>query len=308
MRITLLGNGRADFCSEKDYEYTLKDMGHEVVFLQETEANGLQIFNNAVKSDMFFWVHTHGWNTPGINIKRVLYNLKLRHVPTVSYHLDLWMGLKRETDLQTSDYFQTEYFFTVDKLMADYLNKKGVKAFYLPAGIAKKNCFIAEKSKDLLPQVAFIGSTTYHPEWPWRLDMLQHLKSHYGNNFGVYGKDTGNALRGKALNELYASLPCIVGDTLCKDFTYPDYFSDRLFETLGRGGVLVFPRISGNPYTEDEHYKAFNFGDFESLKNAINWCLENQGEARKMAKRAHEFTLENHTYHNRMDFITKTVA
>ena len=52
-------------------------------------------------------------------------------------------------------------------------------------------------------------------------------------------------IRGKELNDLYATAKVVVGDTLCKGFNYPYYFSDRLFETTGRGGFLIHPYIKG---------------------------------------------------------------
>lgn len=85
MRILILGNKRASFCSEVHYWKTLLKMGHEVIFLQESEATGQDIIQHQ-DINAFFWIHTHGWHTPEID--EALKTLKERGIPTFGYHLD----------------------------------------------------------------------------------------------------------------------------------------------------------------------------------------------------------------------------
>lgn len=81
--------------------------------------------------------------------------------------------------------------------------------------------------------------------------------------------------------------------------------SDRLTETLGRGGVLVWPNIArvdeiGFEAGLDGHYLAYTFGDFEELHNNIEFLLDHRDEARVMADRAQSYVAGHHTYRERM--------
>ena len=114
MNIVFLGNFDVSYTSENHYMKTLRKLGHTVMPLQEGKTNSAQIIQRAIKADMFFWVHTHGWHTEGM--AEVIQILKENKVPTVGYHLDLWVGLDRFKDLETDPYWTIDYFFTVDKL------------------------------------------------------------------------------------------------------------------------------------------------------------------------------------------------
>src|SRR5690349_14884341 len=101
MRIAFLGNFHVDYTSETHHKKSLEALGHEVMPLQEGQATSLAVLRQAMQSDMFVWVHTHGWQTPGeMSMVEVLDILKRSNIPSVTYHLDLWFGLKRQEDLE----------------------------------------------------------------------------------------------------------------------------------------------------------------------------------------------------------------
>jgi hypothetical protein len=98
--ITFLGNFRVDFTSESHHAKSLESLGHKVIRMQETEARSEHILDSALNSDLFIWIHTHGWNTPGsLTMEEVLDRLKENKITTMTYHLDLWFGLQRQKDL-----------------------------------------------------------------------------------------------------------------------------------------------------------------------------------------------------------------
>ena len=82
MRVTFLGNWSVDYTSESHHAASLEELGVEVVRLQEPKAPWQQILTEAEKSDMFAWIKTHGWDTPGI--ENVLSRLKELGIPVVS--------------------------------------------------------------------------------------------------------------------------------------------------------------------------------------------------------------------------------
>ena len=309
MRVTFLGNFQVPYSSETHHAASLESLGHHVVRLQEPEATVDNILTEALNSDMFVWVHTHGWNTPGIEL--VLARLREERIPTVTYHLDLWMGLERQRDMRSGPYWDIDHFFTVDKLMADWLNENTpVKGHFLPAGVFDKECYISAEPSPHANDVIFVGSRRYHPEWLWRPQLIDWLRETYGTRFTHIGGDgdTGT-LRGDELNRAYANSKVAVGDTLCLGFTYPYYASDRLFEAPGRGGFQIFPRIHGLQewFTDGETIRLFDYGDFDQLKILIDYYLANDAEREQIRVAGHEHVIDHHTYRQRWAAIIKTV-
>ncbi len=329
MKITFLGNFKADFSSESHYLKTLRKLGHEVYPLQEGVDKVEVILEKAVKySDMFFWVHTHNWATEGM--AEALEIMKEKGIPTVGYHLDLWLGIEREKDLETDPYWNIEHFFTVDKVMADMMNgrKDLPKAYYLPAGVYEDECYMAEFNPQYAHDVVFVGSRRYHPEWQYRPTLVNWLSQVYGKRFAHYGGDGRGVIRGDKLNQLYRSSKIVIGDTLCKDFSYPYYLSDRIFETTGRGGFIIHPWIEGikklyrtqEPIaTPDSGYHgtimntfeaeiiSYPFGNFAYLKYLIDYYIENNEEREAIRLKGHQRTKKDHTYTNRLKYILEKI-
>ena len=186
--IVFLGNFRFDFSSETHHVKSLESLGHSVVKLQENRVSSQDVYHAASKSDLFIWVHTHGWKTPGsFPMEKVLERLRAKGIPSMTYHLDLWLGLERQKDLDSDPIYKNiDHFFTVDSKMADWFNENtSVKGHYLSAGVYDKECFYTPATKRL--DVIFVGSKGYHPEWPYRPKLINWLRDTYSRNFRHYG-------------------------------------------------------------------------------------------------------------------------
>lgn len=307
MRIAFLGNFQVPYSSECHHAATLESLGHQVIRLQEPSTEAGRITEEALQSDMFVWVHTHGWDTPGI--AETLHTLRHHRIPSVTYHLDLWMGLQRQRDIRSGPYWDIDHFFTVDKLMADWLNDNTpVRGHFLPAAVFDRECYISDQPSEHANDVIFVGSKRYHPEWRWRPELIDFLRSTYGSRFTHVGGDgdTGT-LRGDALNRVYANSKVAVGDTLCLGFKYPWYASDRLFEAPGRGGFQIFPRITGIESWFSGTMKFFDYGDLDGLKLLIDTYLECDEEREALRVRCHDHVRTYHTYRQRWETIMETV-
>lgn len=311
MRIVFLGNFGVDYSSENHHKASLEALGHTVIPLQERETHAVRVADECLNADLFVWVHTHGWDTPGDMIQ-VLKNLKKLGIPSVTYHLDLWFGLERERDLaEDSFYRHIEHFFTVDKLMADWFNKNTeVKGHYLPAGVFGPECYITPNPGNYPDDVIFVGSKGYHSEWPYRPELIDWLQRHYGDNFKHYGGDGVGVVRGDTLNYVYSKAKIAIGDTLCKGFSYPYYFSDRVFETTGRGGFIIHPYITGieECFEIDKEIVTYEFENFAELRRKISYYLEHPDEREAIRMAGHQRTIRDHTYKSRWATILETIG
>lgn len=312
MKIAFVGNFSVDYCSEVHHAKSLESLGHEVIRLQEGKVNADAVVEQATLSDILVWVHTHGWRTPdgsAYSYERILPTLKERGIPTLTYHLDLWFGLARQKDLETDPFYKDiQHFFTVDKLMADWFNDNtDVKGHYLQAGVFDQECYIDPYPP--INDVIFVGSKGYHPEWPYRPQLLDWLKSNYAHTFKHFGGDGLGVVRGAALNQLYAASKVTVGDTLCIGFNYPYYWSDRVYESLGRGAFMIHPYIEGmeEHFTDGEHLIFYEYGDFKHLKYLIDYYLDNDLERERIRKQGHEHVKNNHTYKHRWEHILEVI-
>lgn len=310
-KITFLGNFRVDYSSESHHAKTLEDLGYRVVRMQETESNSVDIFREAMGSDLFIWIHTHGWKTQGsLTMEEVLVQLKAAGIPTMTYHLDLWLGISREADLKRHTvYKDIGHFFTVDSKMAKWFDANtSVKGHYLSAGVYDKEA--TYKPAELVNDVIFVGSKNYHPEWPYRPELINWLDDTYGQRFKHFGGGGRESVRGQALNDLYASTKVVVGDTLCMRFKYPDYWSDRIYETLGRGGFLIHPYISGleREFEDKKHVVFYEYGNFNQLRDLVDYYLEHDEEREAIRLAGHELVKNNYTYKNRWQTILKELG
>lgn len=322
MRIVFLGNFGVEYSSETHHKKSLESLGHEVIPLQETQAGGDLVLEESLKSDMFIWVHTHGWQTPGKPMDEVLAKLKEANVPSVTYHLDLWLGLQRQADLhKDSVYKSIEHFFTVDKKMSEWFNENTeVQGHYLPAGVFADEVYMAVPTEEMiyngapitiyLNDVIFVGSKGYHPEWKYRPQLIDWLKMIYGDKFKHYGGDGLGVVRGAPLNKLYADSKIAIGDSLCIDFTYPGYWSDRIYETTGRGGFIIHPEIDGleTQFVYGKEIATYKFGDFEGLQKTIDYYLTHDDEREAIRRAGFERTRRDHTYAKRWEHIINEVT
>lgn len=318
LRIAFLGNFGVDYSSETHHARSLEALGHFVVRLQEREALTENILTTALECDVFVWVHTHGWEQPtnnGTTMSDVLAQLRDAGVPSLGYHLDLYMAIDRWNQYKDSVYFtEIDHFFTVESQLADWLNANTrVKGHYLQAGVFHEESYMAapqtgRPTKDVI----FVGSHGYHPEWPYRPQLINWLRDNYGDRFGHYsGEHFSLGLRrGEALNQLLADTKVVIGDSLCIGYDYPDYWSDRVYETLGRGGFIIHPYIKGmgGHFEDGKHLKFYNFQDFGQLKGMIDYYLEHDDEREAIRRAGHEHVAANHTYKQRWAQIIEEVT
>lgn len=314
LTICFLGNFSVPYCSEVFYKHELEGLGHIVVPLQEGVVTTEEILSSAKQSDLFIWIHSHRTDIPGTLIMSdVLASLKLDGIPTMTYHLDLYLALpERKAEYENSSYFRDlDYFFTVDKLMAEWLNTNThTKGVYLPAGIPTEQCYMDDYTPEFASDISFIGSYGYHKEWQWRPQLIDWLKSEYGGKFTHWGGDGKQLMRERNMNLAYASTKISIGDTLCIDFSYPYYTSDRLFNQTGAGAFTLCPYIRGieDLFEIGKEVVTFKFGDFDDLKRKIDYYLEHPAERNDIRIAGYLRTKRDHTYRQRWLTILDTMG
>jgi SAM-dependent methyltransferase len=304
VKIAYVGNfSGGPHTTENHLAWTLEDMGHEVIRWQENAYDPTLLDDLIEKTEFDLFLFTRTW---GHTVKlHHLDQLRAKGTPSASYHLDLYVGLQRESGLASDAFWRTDFVFTPDGSPEadEVFFRQNIKHHYIKPGVYKAECQPGNFRSELAQDVVFVGggATYMHPEWPYRRELIAWLGQTYGARFGKYGHPEPT-MRNQDLNDLYASAKVVVGDSLCLGFTRPYYWSDRVYETIGRGGFIIHPRIAGmeEEFIDGENIVFYEFNDWTGLKQKIDYYLEH-GEARERVRKAgQEFVREHATYHDRL--------
>ncbi len=309
MRIAFLGNFTPrtalgePFSTESHVAASYELLGHTVLRLQEDETPKASISARcqAFGADLLHWVDT--WHSDYSGGFQMLADLRRLGIPTVGHTLDLFVGLPREALLDVDPWFKTDWFFSADGGHDEVFRAKGINHHWLPPAVYGPECYLAQPDPALVQDVIFVGSYTYHPQWEYRRHLIDWLRATYGARFTLYDHNSG--MRGHRLNQLYASASVVIGDSCCPGFTQTHYVSDRFFETPGRGGLLIHPKIEG---IDMAHLPTYQFGQFDQLRRVIDGYLADAQARDHLRLVGHCYTSANHTYAHRVQTILDTVA
>jgi hypothetical protein len=286
----------------------LEGLGHRVVRLQENQTSWADCERAGWAADVFLWQRT--WDIDPEGGHRTLAALDSAGVPTVSFHLDLYVGLDRERGLLHDPFWRCQFVFTADGGHDDVFARLGINHRWLPPAIAEEECAPAAAEPGRFPhRVVFVGSHPYpHPEWrPYRHRMISMLQRRYRGQFKVWPER--GAIRGRDLATLYASADVVVGDS-CLAGQVPRYWSDRIPETLGRGGFLIHPEVPGMDdwYVHGRDLVTYPVGDWDALCKQIDYFLTRPAERAAVAARGRAKVLARDTYRHRMTSVLDIVT
>lgn len=307
MKVAYIGNFEHRHCTEVHVAASLEELGCEVLRLQENRASLAEMEAAARQSSLLLYTRTWGLPNPAEAIKMFRRVEAEADVVTASFHLDLYLGLQREATLDGDPFWSTQLVLTPDGAAESEaaFAKRGIRHIWSPPAVYGAECVPGTFRPDMAHAVTFVGSYPYpHPEWPYRNQLVEWLSSTYADSFRRYGGGA-TVVRNEPLNDLYASATVAVGDS-CNPDDHPYYWSDRLTETIGRGGFLVYPRIVGieeEGFVDGKHCRFYTFGDFDELRSIIDYYVAHPAEAREIADQGQAFVRENHTYRHRMELL-----
>lgn len=312
MRIAYLGNFSVPYCTEVHVAASLQALGHEVNMFQEGKVAAYtlpRMLRGRYQPDMFLWTQTQSLADRGGTRRerqQMLDELSAAGIPTVGFHLDRWWGLKRESRVHHEPFFRVDHLFTADGGHDDKWAEIGVNHHWSPPAVFHGEAFDVEPKFHFKTDVVFVGAWSEygHKEWwPYRKEMLDQVRARYGDRFGLWPR--GEAIRGLELNSLYRSAKVAVGDS-CLAGGASLYWSDRVPETLGRGGFLVHPMVDGLNGVHPD-LPMYEQGNWEDLFKQIDFYLEHDEIREELRQHLAEDVRQNHTYANRMQTVIEKV-
>jgi hypothetical protein len=326
--IAYVGNFKPEHSTENDLRRTLEDMGHEVTMYQEDVPAAwealVDLLRRPAQVDLVLWTSTYDYSQKvGHEVQReMLYTANYYGVSTIGIHLDRWWGLQRWKRVLTEPFFQCSYVLTADGAHQNEFDAAGVTHLWSPPAIAPHNCVRGEYDPYHASDIAFVGNWAggYHEEWQHRRQLVKHLERRWGDRVKFWPKRGHEAVRGQALANLYASVKVVVGDSCLApkvDGTpMTHYCSDRVFETIGRGGFLVHPFVEGvldisarDPLVaHQDHCSGWELGEWRELDDRITAALDDPLDKEQVASAGMAHVKANHTYANRLDWALGLVG
>lgn len=302
MRFCYVGNFRHSHCTENHVAGSLRALGHRVTWVQEDEVAVDALPAVAHEHDALLYTRT--WSVRPKVTSELLASLRAAGIPSIGVHLDLIWGLegKREQMATSDPMFRCEHVFTADGDHDEQWARVDVNHHWLRAGVYRPECYDAAPDVERWGEfkVAFVGSyRNYHDAWPHRRVLIDLLRDWYGDQFVLVPTPGQPAVRGAALNALYATIPVVVGDSILQRGAGSRYWSDRVYETWGRGGTLVFPHVDA---LEDEigRYPRWELGRWDDLRDTIGMLLADDAARAEVRTATAGIVRARCTYEERM--------
>lgn len=315
MKITYIGNFEPEYSTENDVRKAYESLGHTVLKIQENKTNINQIRQAMASSDMLLITST--WDN-AIDLKEwitLMQELALQKKPTATLHLDTFWGKSRGgRKWWLNPMFHTAYIFTADGDYQDEWEAFGKNHIWLPPAVRHDAVKFGNFREEYACDVAFVGSNGigYHEDvWSYRRELVDTLRSiclKNGWSFKNPGGDDPKINRNDDMNDFYASADVTVGDSLCIKKEDSEYWSDRVSEATGRGGLLIMPEIKAIEKIYKHSVPTYKWSDWNDLEAKISTYLKNQKANIHAREMALETTRESHTYVDRVNTIFKEVG
>lgn len=318
MNVCYVGNFRHPWCTEVHVASSLEALGHTVSRVQEAPMMAWPgVVHQALQNDAQLLLWTRTWDQDAEACLKALADLRNEGVPSAFYHLDRWWGLEREYQVHSEPFFRCDVVFSPDGGNDERWVEAGINHRWMPPGVYGPECRGGRPEPRRWPyDVVFVGTSPYpHSEWAaYRAELLARLREHYGARFAVLpGANPGGArkppIRGQALTNLYATAKVVVGDS-CLAGGATHYWSDRIPETLGRGGFLVHPEVEGLEqwYRNGVDLVTYPLGDFDRVLQLCDHYLATPAEREAIRAQGQATVLARDTYEHRMAGVLRVMA
>lgn len=309
MIVAYIGNFEPKHSTENHVRQAWENQGHKVIRVQEGEIDQWErLLAEMSRVDLVLWTRTASEAARvGTQMQwRMLAAAERAGKPTVGFHLDRWWGLNREESVWNEPFFRCSTVVTADGGHQEQFAAVGVNHVWLSPGVSLAETEPGEAVPQYRNRLAFVGSWQpgYHAEWSHRRELVEWLKRTYPQDMVFWPRPGQHAIRGADLRNLYASVDVIIGDS-CLSGGATHYWSDRIPETLGRGGFLIHPEVEGlsEHYTPEAHLMVWPVGDWGALQLHIEAALGDPDVRQMVREAGREHVRKHHTYDVRINQI-----
>jgi len=293
MKILYLGRFEPFWATEEYVRQALVEEGHDV---KKIHLDGRQKLRGIMWHVKEFEPDFVLFSKSGAKLSwfsELIVSLKKKEVLTVAWIWDLYWGYRSKKPAQ----FRCEKVFTTDgghdqKWLDQDINHEVVRqGIHAPDRVIKPG--------DYKHDVCFVGSAE---SYRGRTHLTRWLKATYGERYRHV-----KGVRGIELNNVLAKCKVIIGDS----YPVKNYWSNRIYEVLGRGGFFMHPKTEGldKEFKSGKHYISYDRLDRHDLKTAIDYWVDHDEEREEIRQFGFKHCGENFTYNHRIrELITAIMA
>jgi hypothetical protein len=173
--IAYIGNFTASWCTEVHLAREMRALGHHVQQFQEPHPGEdphrflRYVEQWCLENRPLALMFTRTWGLP-YEATALWRRLEANGTATMSYHLDLYVGLQREAGILNDPFWRTQYVFTPDgdPDSQRFFQEQGINHYWLSPAVVSDEAVHGNYRPSYDYDVVFVGSYGYHDEWPWR--------------------------------------------------------------------------------------------------------------------------------------------
>ena len=289
-KILYIGNFLKSWNTEEYIAKSFEQLGHYVKRLNERELTNREILKEINENNYDFLLYAK------LRIDGDIEKLfKKINIPTVCWFFDNFINTIREKSwLKRPWITKCDYLFTTDGGHQKEFKELGINNKCIRKGIFQDEAYISnyyEKKIDIL----FVGNYNHVKT---RKKLIDFLKNTYGNRFKLVGHNKKSIIRQDKLNDLFANTKIVIGDNT---FDTDGYWSNRVYETLGRGGFLITQYVKGleKEFIDGKHLVLYKDRNLEELKEKINYYLTHNYEREEIRLNGFFHCRKHFTYKKR---------
>lgn len=301
MRLVLLGNPRLDRSWKNCLAHGARQLGWDVTVLQDDAVTIGQVIAACEGADLLLWARTHHASPIG-NIESMWRAVEQGGTKTAAVHLDLYWGVAhREQQIGRDPWWMAGHVFTADG-NPDHqalFEQRGVNHHWLIPPAADRHVGRGQFRPELAADVVFVGNLGRAHNG--RRELLDWAQRRYGSRFRWRGR-RWDPVWGRNLADQYTSASVVLGDSVAN----PYYWSDRVPNTLGMGGVLVHPNVDGLADMYGSAVATWPRGDFRALGDLIDGLLADPDRREQLRQQGVDTITSAHLWRHRLPDIART--
>jgi len=289
MKCLYVGKFARYFSTENYISHALEQYGIEVLKVPYKAPQSIDIVET-FSPDFILFSKANSSLVSGIM------NLSPPKPKTICWQFDLYWGYRGRNVMPPQ--FWADYLFTTDGGHDSEWGSIGCNHHTLRQGIHQPDYQMFSPRRPVW-DIGFVGGVEGHPS---RQRLIEWLQRRYvrSNEFKIFSQT-----RGLDLNKALAKCNVIVGDS------YPasNYWSNRIYEMLGRGAFLLHPETEGldSEFTDGEHYVSYRRDDYDQLEGLISHYLQRPQECERIRQQGFERCGE-YTYHARVGELLRVAG
>mgnify|MGYP003655247075 CR=1 FL=1 len=315
MRIAFIG-GFSNLYDEEGKAKTFELLGAEVLRIEESSFTGKTIelilkwgpdilmspkykINNQLREELFSSCRREG-------ILICSWHPDLYHYPYLMPNQNRFAEITNKIGLWSSDVvFSPEGGEHSDA----FYSKCGIKQYTVRQAPYHETVGISniEDISDITTKevpLLFVG-TAYTNGDGFRQFLLKFLEEQYGEKFMLMGHTAEHQVRESRLSSLIAQSKIIIGESTY----FPGYWSNRLYESIGRGGFTLHPYVAGieDEFVDGEECVYFSRWNFKELKEKIDYYLDEPEERNRIINNGLARVKKDHTLINRCTQVLEII-